>query len=150
MATTIKVTGLRELQARLDLLKTEVQLKLAARATAAAAAVVKKSAKQRAPVADEPYEFEGVLVQPGNIARNIISKRLRNTSHTAEHIVAVRGKKKYGYASRVGALQEFGTVKQSPQPFLRPAFEANLGKAIDAMKKNLAAGIAKAAKGGKS
>ena len=151
MATTtrIEVRGLKALQARMEELSVQVQVKIAGQATGAAARVVKKRAVQLAPVAPEPYLFEGDLIQPANIGRNIVAKKVRRTEHTAEHVVAVRGKKKYGYASRVGALQEFGTVKQAPQPFMRPAFDETHQAAIEAMKKALTRGIERAAKGQK-
>jgi HK97 gp10 family phage protein len=145
----IEVKGLAELGARLDLLSVSMQVKIAGQATGAAARVVKRRAVQLAPVAPEPYVVLGDLIQPENIGRNIVAKKIRLTEHTAEHIVTVRGKKKYGYASRIGSLQEFGTVKQAAQPFLRPAFDQEIGAAITAMKKALVRGIERAAKGGR-
>lgn len=142
----ISVSGLRELGERMKKLNTEVAVKAARAATAAAAGVVKKDAVRRAPVAENDYVVDGLPVKKGNLPKNIVSKRLKasQTALTSEHIVTVRGKRKYGYASRIGALQEFGTVKQPAQPFLRPALEQNIQPAIDAMKKRLEASLKKA------
>lgn len=151
-SVTVKITGLRELGARLRALDAAVQKTLAGKATGRAASVIRKRARQLAPIAPEPYEIEGVKVQPGNIPKNIVAKRLpkNRTTLTSEHIVTVRGKAKYGYASRVGALQEFGTVNHPPQPFLRPAFEQEKMAATGQMIDTLRAGIDRVAKGGKA
>jgi HK97 gp10 family phage protein len=145
MGVTVKIEGLRELGAALQAMGDEMGSKIARSATAAAASVIRKRARELAPIADEPYEIEGLTVQPGNIPKNIVSKRLGpgKTRLTSEHIVTVRGKRKYGYASKVGSLQEFGTVKMAPQPFLGPAFEQEKGFAVRAMIDRIKKGIAK-------
>jgi len=151
MATTVRVDGLRELGERLKGLSADIQKKVARSATNAAAQVIKRRAKELAPIAPEPYVIEGVKVQPGNLPKNIVVKRVppSKTTLTSEHVVAVRGKRKDGYANRVGVLQEFGTVKMSPQPFMRPAFDQEKGFAVAAMKQKLRERIEKAEKGGK-
>lgn len=146
-SVTRQVQGLRELGERMKLLQQEVQTKLARRATASAAGVVRKRARQLAPVADEPYTTNGVDVQPGNLARQTIIKRISRSQLTSEHIVTLRGNAKAGYAYMVGVFQEFGTVNHPAQPFLRPAFDESNQRAQDAMVKVLRQGIEKAAKG---
>jgi len=135
--TVVKVEGLRELGQAMRTLGREVSTKIAGAMTNAGAQVVKKDAIQRAPEHDEPHEVDGVLVQPGNLKKNIVVKKVskNRTPLTSAHIVTVRGKKKDGYAARYGRLQEFGTVHHAPQPFLRPAFDGNRMQAVDAMKK---------------
>ena len=142
--TTFKVSGLKELGARMEKLKADVALKAGRSAVAAAAQIVKKAAIANAPEHDEPHVVKDVLVQPGNLKRNIISKRLKDTKLTAEYIVTVRNKKKDGYAARYGRLVEFGTINMHPQPFLRPALSENIDKAIGAMAKKLDRAIKKA------
>lgn len=135
--TVVRVEGLRELGETMRALGRETATKIAGAMTNAGAQVVKKDAIRRAPEHDEPHKVDGVLVQPGNLKRNIVVKKVsRNrTPLTSAHIVTVRGKKKDGYAARYGRLQEFGTVHQAPQPFLRPAFDSNRMQAVQAMKK---------------
>lgn len=151
--TVVRVEGLRELGASMRALGREVSLKIAGSMTSAAAKVVKEDAIRRAPEHDKPHEVDGVLVQPGNLKKNIVAKKVskNKTPLTSAHIVTVRGKKKDGYAARYGRLQEFGTVHHAPQPFLRPAFDANRMQAVQAMKKTgerrIAAAAKKAAKG---
>ena len=146
-----EVKGLRELGEKLKELSTKEALKIAKSATGGAAQVIKKKAKQKAAIAERPYIVkqnkgdQGILVQPGNVPKNIIAKKIKSNL-TSEHIVAVRGKRKDGYANRVGILMEFGTVKQAPRPFMRPALYNGKNEAIEVMKKRIADGIKKATK----
>ena len=146
--TTVKVEGLRQLGERMRNLSADMNKKIARAATNAAAQVIKKSAVQKAPEYFKPHMLEGVLVQPGNLKKNIVAKRVNplKTQLTSEHLVTVRGKKKDGYAARYGRLVEFGTVKMTPEPYLRPAFDQNKENAVQAMKAKLEAGIFKAEK----
>ncbi len=148
MSTTIKVEGLRELGAAMKALGAEVAQKIATGMTSAAAGVIRKDAIARAPEHDKPHTVDGVKVQPGNLKRNIVRKKVAKskTRLTSEHIVTVRGKRKDGYAARYGRLQEFGTVHHAPQPFLRPAFDGKKMEAIEAMKKAAGRRIEAAAK----
>lgn len=134
--TTVKVEGLRELGMAMRALGNDVARRIAVSMTSAAAKVVRDEAVLRAPESEEPHELEGVTVQPGNLKRNIVRKKLsaRRTHLTSAHIVTVRGKKKDGYAARYGRLQEFGTVHHAPQPFLRPAFDAKKYQAVGVMR----------------
>lgn len=143
----VQIKGLRELGLKLAALGEEVSTKICRAATLAAAQPIKARAIQLAPVAPGPYTIRGAVVLPGNIGRNIIIKRIppAQTNLTSEHIVTVRGKAKSGYASFVGSLQEYGTVKMAPQPFMRPAWAAEKDAALQAMIASLTAGIAKAA-----
>lgn len=143
-SVTISVKGLAELGARMEKLKAEVAVKASRSAVAAAALVVKKAAIVNAPAYFEEHLVKDALVQPGNLKRNIISKRLPRSPLTAEYIVTVRGKKKDGYAARYGRLVEYGTVKMAAQPFLRPALANNIDKAVAAMAKRLDKAIKKA------
>lgn len=146
MVRRYEVTGIRELGEAFRTLGKKVQNNIARATTNAGAQVFKKRIAELAPVAPEPYKIEGVVVQPGNLKRNVVTKHLKKsqTSATSEHLVLMRGKKEHGYASRVGALQEFGTVKQQPQPFFRPGAEQAVEPAIDAMTKRFKQRIDKA------
>lgn len=138
---------MRELGATLKQLEDAVQVKIGRRATAAGANIIKDGAKRRAPIAPAPYMIEGITVQPGNLPEKIRVKRVRpaDTRLTSEHLVVVLSGAKHGYASRVGALQEFGTVKMPAHPFMRPAFDEDGHKAMDAIVETLRSGILAAA-----
>ncbi len=154
MATSsVQIKGLRELGEALKLLGDDMALKVSRAATGAGAQVVKKEWKAAAPVADAPYRQDGQLIQPGNIGKNVISKRLGrgDTQLTSEHIVTVRhkGAGVKGQPYRAAILTEFGTVNMSADPWARPAFERSKGRAVDAIVSRLKTRIDKASKGGK-
>lgn len=143
ISSTMRVDGLRELGERMRGLKRDVNVKFARQSTNAAAQVIKKIVKQKAPVA--PPEVTPKIPY-GSLRDNVIVKRVTKTELTSEHIVTIRGKKKDFYAARVGRLQEFGTVKMQAHPFMRPAFEQGKLQAMDALVKKLKTGIDKASK----
>lgn len=141
---TIKVEGLQELGESLRLLSRETATKITRSMTNAAAQLVRKDAVARAPEYTEPHMVDGVLVNPGNLKKNIVVKRWTKTRLTSEHLVTVRGKRKDGFAARYGRLVEFGTVKMAAQPFLRPALQQNVRAASEAMRENGKKGLTKA------
>ena len=143
-AVTIKVSGLREHGEALKKLDDDIQKKVARATTNAGAQVIKKLAARKAPVAPGPYVVRrnkgdaGVTVPAGNLGKKLAVKYLgKKTNLTSEHIVFVRGKRKDGYANRIGILQEFGTVKQPQKAFMRPALAEGKEAAIEAMKNRL-------------
>lgn len=156
----LQVGGLRELGEQLRKINDQTAKRIAVQATGAAARVVRDAAKDKAAVSDKAHYVRlqasdrgsnsgAVLVQPGNLKKNIVAKKTPKKylgDLTSAHLVTVRGKKKDGYAARYGRLVEFGKVGMSPLPFLRPAFDQNIQKALDVMKETLSKGIARAAK----
>lgn len=142
-----ELKGLKQLEARLNQLSAEVAGEISRRAVADAAKIVRDSARKKAPIAEAAYIASGaeksringepVLVQPGNIPRNIIMKRKKRTAVAAQYVVTVRGKQKHGYASRIGALIEYGTINQPPRPFMAPALRENIGNATKAMARRI-------------
>jgi HK97 gp10 family phage protein len=149
MATTtrVQVLGLRELGEAMRKLSKDVALKTARSATAAGATVIKKAAKSNI--------LKSPSVQTKSLHDGVITKRLgkAETDLTSEHIVTVRGrgkstKKKDGTVTKTAGAPhahfvEFGTVNMPAEPFLRPAFEAEKGNAVTAIKDKLAQRIAK-------
>lgn len=126
----VEVLGLRELGKKLREIGDIKKIKaIARRSLNAGAQPLKKAVKAKAPVAPAPYRVDdgtklGQIVQPGNIARQVVTKNIPNPPDmTYAVVIAIRGKRKNGFANRIASLQEFGTVKQAPQPFMRPAFD---------------------------
>lgn len=152
MKVTMKTTGFKELGQSLKNLEKAVATKVAASMLAAGARVIKAAAKRNAPDSEQPHTIEGVRVYPGNLKKNIISKKRgkKATKLTAEYVVAVRGKARGLYASRYGSMVEHGTVNMRAQPFMRPAFDQNVTRALNAIKekgqKRIAEEAAKAKK----
>lgn len=52
---------------------------------------------------------------------------------------------KSGRNSKVGSLQEFGTAHHAAQPFMRPAWAAKKGEALDIITRDLGSAIMKSA-----
>lgn len=139
------VEGLPQLLKRMAQLRDpKVAGDIAKQMVIAGARFVKEDAKRRAPIAEKEYLASGseknhmvdsVMVQPGNVPKHIIIKRMTRTPYSAHYIVTLRGKKRYGYAKRIGALIEYGTVKQAPRPFLGPALSQNIQEIKDLMAK---------------
>lgn len=150
MASSVEVKGLKELGLRLKELSADMQGKIARSATNAGAQVIKKRVIELAPVAHAPYKVGHDVIQPGNIGKNVIVKRLppAQTNLTSEHIVTVQNKKSKGQPYRAAIFNEFGTVKMSPRPFFRPAFDDEKGFAVSAIRARLKQRIDKAENGG--
>jgi HK97 gp10 family phage protein len=140
-SVTVKVGGLRELGERMKGLSEDMNKRIARAATAAGAVVIRDAAKQKAPVLT------------GNLRKNIIVKRIPKGESplTSEHIVTVR-KGKLTKKQRAAGLEdafygvfvEYGTAKTAAQPFLRPAYDQNKEKAVQAIKDRIAKRLAKA------
>ena len=143
----VEEKGLRELGEAFAKLERDMQQKLAAQATGAAASVIKKAAKSQV-MANPSYET-------GRLYRSVIAKKIprSQTDYTSEHIVTFLGRSRRprklakGQASAPHAVfLEFGTVNMPAEPILRPAFDNNAGRAKDIMISKLRAGIEKASK----
>lgn len=149
-STRVQMIGLRQLGESIRQLADDMQQKLARSATGRAAKVVKTAvaakAGQQPTLADKPFTHEGVTYQPGHVARNVVAKRVRQPEATSEYVVAVRSNKKNGYAGKIAALNEFGTVNMPAQPFMGPAFEVSKQDATTTLVDTLRKGIENAAK----
>lgn len=130
-SVSVKVDGLRELGERMKGLKEDVNTRIARAATAAGAVVIRNAAQQKVPV------------DTGNLKKNIIVKRLPKgeSSLTSEHIVTVRQgkltkkqKDKGLQDAYYGKFVEYGTAKMPARPYMRPAFDQNKEKAVQAIK----------------
>lgn len=143
MAERIAVKGLRELGLAMRGLSADMAGKVARQATAAGAGVVRKAARTGAPK------------DTGNLRAAVVMKRVRESSLSAEYVVAVRkgkardvkeakaGTGKLGKDAYYAHMVEFGTVKMPAQPFMRPAFDNNTQAASAAIAKRLKARLDK-------
>lgn len=153
----VKVEGFKELDAALQEMK-----KSAAKAVARRALM-----KAAAPIAADAQS--GVQVSSGSTRRSIgvaaaLTKRQRKQSGGGAKAVAGGGfrseAKDYvevhigprtdgSFASApdpAGLMEEFGTAKQSPEPFMRPAWDGNKDSALETIRTELAAEIEKTRK----
>lgn len=126
MAETIRIDGLRELRAKLLTLPAKIRDRELRGATGAAAAVIKDAAIANAPL------------RTGRLILNIIAARRHPEKHDEEWAITVRHKGKGWRQAFYWKFLEFGTEKMAARPFLRPAFEGNVGRAIEAFRARLA------------
>lgn len=131
--TRIDLRGQDALFAKFRKVKSELQTKIGRRVTNAGAQVIKKEAIVLAGISEKAHKVDDVTVQPGNLKKNIVVKRVKDPSLISMHVVTVRGKRRDGYAARYARLLEFGTIRMRPYPFLRPAFERRKGQALSTM-----------------
>lgn len=140
---SVTVTGLKELADALRALPAEVASKNGgplARALREAGKVIQQDAIARAPIGEQDPA-------PGRLRRSIIVKRDPNPGDVNERMfVTVRRGKSYKdlKGAKYWRFVEFGSEKQQPQPFLRPAFEAKKVIALATFIAKLKDGIARA------
>jgi len=140
---TMKIEGLRELQAKLQQMAPNVARNGLRAATSAGAALIRDEAKARAPV------------DTGEMKRDIQMKRDRESAtYRAVYSVYVRAGKKSRLSGKARGVDkdsyywrfvEFGTCKMAARPFMRPAFEAQKEAAVEAIRDKLAQRIAEEA-----
>jgi HK97 gp10 family phage protein len=141
------VKGLRALSEALKELPRRIARNALRQSVAAGAAIIRHDAKSRAPIATAPPAPGDPL--PGTLKRSIYTKHIpeRSGVDSQTYVVGVRQGKKYRKQGKKGNRSqdayywrwvEFGTIKMSARPFLRPAFEANKEAAIKAIAAYLA------------
>lgn len=160
---TMTVSGLADLEAALLELGNAVAGQALYNALMQAAIPIQDTAIAMAPQAAKPHyrykrkgkrisrrgggqqaasqTVEKVLVQPGNLRKNIARKRLKGRKYAeltgGEAYVGVSWQGDAYY----GRFLEFGTANMAARPFLRPAFDARSGEAlgifIDRLQQNI-------------
>ena len=154
-AETVRIEGLAELNRALRELPQRIANRGLRTAVYAGAKVIRDEARHRAPKAAQSLGTK----QPsaGTLKRSVIMKHIRERSGGGRQTfyVLVRQGKKYRNQGKRGNLSqdawywrfvEFGTVKMSARPFLRPAFDMKKNDALMAIKTRLAARIEQAAR----
>jgi HK97 gp10 family phage protein len=149
----IRIDGLSALIDDLKRFPEELRLKEVKAGVQAGAEVVRAAAAARAPVLKVP---DARRIR-GNLQRNIVKRIVENDPFMIRASVGVRkltGKQVAALKRRARAkgaastsdafywrFPEFGTSKMPAQPFLRPAFDDNVDRIIDAFTERLNAGI---------
>ena len=142
---SVQIKGLDALAKALKELPDRVAKNGLRAAVYAGAKVIRDEAKLQAPVAT------------GTMKRAVILKQIPELSNKNKQtfFVTVRQGKKYRKQGKKGNLSqdawywrfvEFGTVKMSARPFLRPAFDMKKNDALTAIKTRLAERIEQAAR----
>lgn len=140
MATRVKVEGLRELEQALRELP-----------KATGKAVLRRVLKQIAqPIADQAEQLAprdtgalqasiGVSTKLSRRQRGVHKKMFKDDRASVEMFIGPG-------ALPQATLREFGGDGQPPKPFMRPAWDANKGPALETVKSSLWSEIQKAAK----
>ena len=151
---SVQVQGLDQLAKALRELPQRVARNGLRAAVYAGAKVIRDEAKLQAPVATGDL---GANQPPrGTLKRSVIMKQIPELSGAQKQtfFVTVRHGKKYKKQGKKGNLSqdawywrfvEFGTIKMSARPFLRPAFDMKKHEAVTAIKTRLAQRIEQAA-----
>ena len=151
---SVQVQGLDQLAKALRELPQRVARNGMRAAVYAGAKVIRDEAKLQAPVATG--NLGPNQPPPGTLKRSVIMKQIPELSGAQKQtfFVTVRHGKKYRKQGKKGNLSqdawywrfvEFGTVKMSARPFLRPAFDMKKHEAVTAIKTRLAQRIEQAA-----
>jgi HK97 gp10 family phage protein len=151
----MRVEGLDELAQKMRMMAPRLAKNGLRAAVYAGAKVIRDEARLRAPRWTGPVSKGHP--PPGTLRRSIIMKQIREQSDARRQTfyVAVRHGKQYRNQGKKGNLSqdafywrfvEFGTVKMSARPFMRPAFEAKKREAVEAIKQRLAEKVEESAK----
>jgi HK97 gp10 family phage protein len=140
MATTIRLEGFRELEAELEKLATPAQRKASARrALRKAAEPLVEAAQGLAPRGDSNTLAPSISVGTRLSRRQAgMHRRMFANDRAAVEMFVGAGP----LASAIA--QEFGNRNHQAQPFMRPAFNAQSGQMLEALKAELWADISRA------
>lgn len=129
-----KMKGLSELQSSLNKLPDKLRDNALKNASAAGARVIRNEAKRLVKVDSGTLQDSIVVVRT-------FKQRGRRVKLKGAVVLGIKGVARY-YAH----LVEFGSSKQSPHPFMRPALDSKASEALKVIAEKLAKEIAKAAK----
>lgn len=166
MSATVKISGLRELEKALAQLPkatgravlkrvlvkagkpiADMASSLAPRDTGELAGSIKVSAKIKNNTGKS--EYAAVMKAGGSKDQAVAALRSARRSaggagSSAEvYVGPTQAKSKKDAIKRI--VQEFGSEKQGPQPYMRPAWDAQKGRALEIVKNELGGEIAKSA-----
>jgi len=149
VSTIISIDGLRELEIKLAQLPAKLEQRIIRQAVAAGARVIQREARSRAPMSIAPHILRsyasavfkkytsgqfGTWVTPGNLKRMIRVRvdKSRTRGYAVTYEVYVKNKDAWYWK-----FVEFGTVKMSAKPFMRPAFETMKLAAINEIENQI-------------
>lgn len=112
---TFKLLGVEEMESLLAEIGPALAIKAGQKATNAGAKIVAKEAKQR------------VRKRTGKLARSITTQKAPPKMSEVATFVGFKPPE-----SRRAHLEEFGTEKQAPAPFVRPAMDEKAGEVLEA------------------
>lgn len=148
---SVTIRGQAELTAAFKHLDYAIKFKIGNHATLSGASAVRASIQRQVPVSRQGSKIGGVNITPGNLRRNIVVRRVKDTDSDlfSQYDIAVRAPRrlnaKQKATGRVGAYYwryvEFGTSKMGARPFMRKGAAAARAEAVERIKAVLLAGI---------
>lgn len=143
--TTVRVDGLREIDAAIGELGKATGRNVLRRVAVERLQPMAEEARRLAP--DDPKTGGNDLRRSIDVSTKSAGYAARINRNGKSEAEAHMGPAGHGgtKAPPQGSLQEFGTVTNPPQPFMRPAFDAGKQKMLDGIKDDLWAEIKKAA-----
>lgn len=116
----------------------------------AAANVVKKEAKSRAPAGGGGryrFPYRGKDKTPGTLRQAIVATARREQDGSITLLVGVTSGRRAKHDAFYARFLELGTSKSPPRPFLGPSLDASAGAAVDRARVILGRRIDRACKG---
>ena len=143
--TTVRVEGLKELDAALAALGKATGRNVLRRVAVARLQPMADDARRRAP--DDPKTGGNDLRHSIDVSTKSAGYAARINRNGKSEAEAYMGPAGHGGAKAPpqGSLQEFGTVNHGPQPFMRTAWDSGKAALLDGIKDDLWAEVAKAA-----
>ncbi len=142
--TTVRVEGLRELDAALGELPKATAKNVLRRTLTEAAKPLISSAQQLAP--DRGGKPPNDLANSITISSRLNKNQKKESRGSEKSFVEMYVGPDVSVPMPHGIFQEFGTVQHGPQPFMRPAFDGTKHQVLEAIKDQLGSEILKAAK----
>jgi len=143
----IEVKGIKDLYLDLSKYAEDLQTKVLRKAVRAGSKLIAKDARRRAPVRSSEWENIKYPTPPGTLKRGIrVSRARKQPKYIVRDVIGFSEQAWYGrlvetghFIVRGGRLRKKGSKARivgysPPRPFLRPAFDANVNQAIEAMK----------------
>lgn len=112
-------------------------------AAQAGAQVFYDEVKQRVPVSAKPHKSGKKTYNPGTLRKAIYQAFADKESGDGKAMYRVSFNKTHAF---YGRFLEFGTSKMAAKPFIRPAYDAALRKALKAVQERMAAEVKRATK----
>ncbi|WP_295808895.1 HK97-gp10 family putative phage morphogenesis protein [uncultured Nitratireductor sp.] len=144
MATNVRIEGLRELDKALAELPKSTGKNVLRRTLREAAKPLINDAQRLAP--DRPGRPRNDLPTSITISTRLNKNQRKATRGTDKSFVEMYVGPDVSVPHPHGHWQEFGTVQHGPQPFMRPAWDANKMEVLDVIGDQLGDEIMRAAK----
>lgn len=139
MAQTVTLSGFKEMEAALEEVSRSIGKAIVRRALISAAESMARTARANAPKGPDMYLSEGISVGTRLSRRQagLHRKMFRDDRASVEVFVGAK-------PDPAAHIQEFGNDANTPQPFMRPAWDAEKMPTLDRLKVEMWDEISKA------